>query len=152
LLVGIGGIVGVMLWTTFALAQSSPEIEQLQEKIRVMEAQAILRDLGFDPGPVDGKLGPKTKEALRRFQAAQGLPITGDLDGTTQKALEAQKPKIAQKKWEELKQTNPEEYRQSIVLAQIILGRFGYGTGPFDGELNEKTQNESLSTWQELVL
>jgi hypothetical protein len=32
------------------------------EKIR--QEQLRLRDAGFDPGPIDGLLGPKTKEAV----------------------------------------------------------------------------------------
>jgi hypothetical protein len=30
--------------------------------------QARLRNLGYDPGPVDGKVGPRTKSAIRAFQ------------------------------------------------------------------------------------
>jgi len=34
----------------------------------VMVGQQRLKDLGFDPGPIDGILGPKTKSAFQRFQ------------------------------------------------------------------------------------
>src|SRR5262245_59837744 len=36
------------------------------EKIR--QKQVRLRDAGFDPGPIDGILGPKTKVAIQRYQ------------------------------------------------------------------------------------
>lgn len=36
------------------------------EKIR--QEQLRLRDAGFDPGPIDGILGPKTKSARQRYQ------------------------------------------------------------------------------------
>lgn len=41
------------------------------------EIQAALADLGFDPGPVDGKFGPQTRRAIRAFQAQAGLPVNG---------------------------------------------------------------------------
>jgi Putative peptidoglycan binding domain len=56
-----------------------------QDMIR--QAQIALRDAGFEPGQIDGMMGPKTQSALRQFQAAQGLPQTGRLDATTQKEL-----------------------------------------------------------------
>ena len=39
--------------------------------------QRHLTDLGFDPGPADGRLGPLTRGAIRRFQEDQGLGATG---------------------------------------------------------------------------
>jgi hypothetical protein len=52
-------------------------------------AQARLSNLGYGPGKVDGELGPKSAEAIKAFQAANGLEITGELDqATRQKLLE----------------------------------------------------------------
>ena len=39
--------------------------------------QQALKDRGYDPGPVDGIIGAGTKAALRRWQAANGLPADG---------------------------------------------------------------------------
>lgn len=39
--------------------------------------QRHLRDLGYDPGPVDGLIGPRTRGAIRRFQRDQGSDSTG---------------------------------------------------------------------------
>lgn len=36
--------------------------------------QLDLKRLGYDPGPIDGLLGPKTKAAIAKFEGAQGLP------------------------------------------------------------------------------
>jgi hypothetical protein len=50
-------------------------------------AQGRLRGLGFYFGEIDGKIGPKTKAAIRRFQAANSLSVTGELDDATASAL-----------------------------------------------------------------
>jgi len=50
-------------------------------------AQEALKTKGFDPGPVDGKLGPRTADALRDFQKQEGLQQTGRLDGETRTKL-----------------------------------------------------------------
>jgi S1-C subfamily serine protease len=39
--------------------------------------QADLAELGYDPGPVDGVLGRRTRAAIRAFQADVGLPVDG---------------------------------------------------------------------------
>jgi peptidoglycan hydrolase-like protein with peptidoglycan-binding domain len=41
------------------------------EKIR--QDQLRLKDAGFDPGPTDGILGPKTKAAMQRYQKSLAL-------------------------------------------------------------------------------
>lgn len=57
---------------------------------RVQQAQARLKASGFDPGPPDGTLGPKTRDALRRYQRTKGLQATGELDAQTLDALHLQ--------------------------------------------------------------
>ena len=39
--------------------------------------QAALKRAGFDPGPVDGKMGAKTLKALEDFQRQNGLKVDG---------------------------------------------------------------------------
>lgn len=41
--------------------------------------QEALTAHGYDPGPVDGAIGPKTREAIRAYQAANGLSQTGEV-------------------------------------------------------------------------
>jgi TonB family protein len=51
------------------------------------QVQERLHHAGLNPGPADGIPGPQTIAALQQFQKAQGLPVTGVLDHTTQHAL-----------------------------------------------------------------
>lgn len=43
----------------------------------ILELQRALQSKGFDPGPVDGIAGPKTRSAVRAFQAKHGLEPDG---------------------------------------------------------------------------
>ena len=53
----------------------------------LMQAQVVLDRLGFTPGVIDGKMGMSTVNAIRGFQEARGLSVTGELDQATQQAL-----------------------------------------------------------------
>lgn len=53
----------------------------------VSGAQQRLNNLGYAAGPEDGTLGPRTSSAIRRFQAANALSITGLLDERTLTSL-----------------------------------------------------------------
>ena len=52
-----------------------------------MQVQRRLKELGHDPGPIDGRLGPQTQAALKAFQADYGLAATGEIDTETRAAL-----------------------------------------------------------------
>jgi hypothetical protein len=56
----------------------TPHVRQLQERLKAV---------GFNPGSIDGFLGSQTKTALRQYQAAHGLPLTGEPDEATLTAL-----------------------------------------------------------------
>ena len=51
------------------------------------EVQEALKAKGNDPGPIDGKMGPKTRAALKAFQETNGLKATGQLDNETAEKL-----------------------------------------------------------------
>lgn len=41
------------------------------------EIQAALKKAGFDPGAIDGKMGPRTHQAIKEFQRTKGLTTDG---------------------------------------------------------------------------
>jgi peptidoglycan hydrolase-like protein with peptidoglycan-binding domain len=53
----------------------------------VADLQRALRDNGFNPGPIDGQMGPRTDHAIRRFQASRGLQVDGAAGRRTLAAL-----------------------------------------------------------------
>jgi hypothetical protein len=58
-----------------------------QGMANVKQAQEALKSAGHDPGPIDGKMGPQTRQALKAFQSSNGLKETGSLDAETSKKL-----------------------------------------------------------------
>ncbi len=60
--------------------------------------QSRLNQMGFHAGRVDGVVGPRTMEAIERFQMNQGLPVTGVIDRKTKEVLDrTQLPKAKMK-------------------------------------------------------
>ena len=59
---------------THVSAQAAADVER---------AQKALKQMGHDPGPVDGVMGAQTSAALKAYQKKQGLSVTGQLDAAT---------------------------------------------------------------------
>jgi len=47
---------------------------------QVKQVQAALNGAGYNAGPPDGALGPKSRAAIARYQADNALPATGSID------------------------------------------------------------------------
>ncbi len=43
----------------------------------VLAVQALLEESGYDPGPADGQLGPRTQSAIEAFQRDHAMPVNG---------------------------------------------------------------------------
>ena len=63
--------------------------KQANISMDVKKLQEGLQKLAYDPGPADGKLGSKTKAALRTFQQDNGLKADGKPGKATITKLEA---------------------------------------------------------------
>src|SRR6476469_10268004 len=83
-------------------------------------------------------------EAALAFDAGgTGQPVSAIdrvLNGETPSSITA--PDDEREITEQLEKlrANPKERRRLIVVAQMLLGRLGYGTGPFDGRFDDKTR------------
>jgi putative peptidoglycan binding protein len=68
----------------------STHLSQGASGSQVAQLQTMLKNAGFDPQagtPPDGKLGPKTEEAVKAFQKANGLQVDGIVGAKTKAAL-----------------------------------------------------------------
>lgn len=70
---------GVQEWKEVLCQQDVSDM-----KVKAIQT-ALIRE-GYDPGTPDNQMGPKTKEALVKFQQDKGLPV-GNLNMETLKAL-----------------------------------------------------------------
>ncbi len=69
-------------------SKSGREKGMTQDKDEAIKAvQQALKGKGYDPGPIDGLMGPNTTQALKSFQKAEGLKDTGRLDMDTRQKL-----------------------------------------------------------------
>ncbi len=66
---------------TYDLARPAPD--RPSRTGRVMATQQALKARGFNPGPIDGVMGPGTASALRDYQKSENIAITGQMDADT---------------------------------------------------------------------
>lgn len=92
-----------------------------------LHIQVILDKLGFAPGVLDGKGGQSLTAALKGFQEAQGLAVTGKPDAVTLKALS---------KWRAWRPT-----RTLVVSEEILRGPW---TFPFPKEPADQAKLPAL--------
>jgi len=60
---------------------------ETKSRPKVKDIQLALRNAGYNPGPVDGKIGAKTREAIRAFQRENGLSADGKVGKKTWELL-----------------------------------------------------------------
>jgi len=93
----------------------------------IRQAQEALKSKGYDPGPADGVLGPRTQAVLKEYQQAESLPVTSRLDQATSRKLGLQGDKRG---------AAPGRVRE----VQKALVETGYDPGPVDGRLGPRTK------------
>ena len=58
-------------------------VDQLLARDMIQQAQTHLKLAGFDPGRADGVFDGPTADAVRHYQAARGIPVSGLPDEPT---------------------------------------------------------------------
>lgn len=72
-----------------AAAETRPARRPQAVVLTAKEIQLALQRAGYYPGPVDGKIGAKTRTAIKTFQAANNLVADGVAGRKTMIALQA---------------------------------------------------------------
>jgi len=62
-------------------------VDQLLAQDMIQQAQTTLKLAGYNTGRTDGVFDAKTADAVRQYQAAQGIPVSGLLDEPTRRIL-----------------------------------------------------------------
>jgi len=113
----------------------------LQRGDDVLAVQETLTARGFDPGPLDSVYGSRTAAAVRRFQAAQGLPVTGVVAGNEYRRLGIECPSYPPEptpppgpdECRTLRVTTPYMRGEDVLAVQQALQEQGIDPGPIDG-------------------
>lgn len=63
------------------------EEDKAVAQLSIKQIQKALKNAGFYKGPIDGKAGRKTREAIKGFQKAKGLKADGLVGTKTSKEL-----------------------------------------------------------------
>ena len=88
-----GGLALAARWDQSLMARAEyyqshkPAVLITRYEERLSAVRVALRKRGYDAGPANAAMGPRTAEALRSFQRRQGLPVTGRADESTVTAL-----------------------------------------------------------------
>src|SRR3954469_5256416 len=101
---------------------------------QVRALQRRLHAASVDPGPVDGRFGPLTEAAVRRFQSARGLVVDGIVGPRTAPALRAPVP-LARGAG-----GNAPHGSSRVRALQRKLRALGAHPGPVDGRFGPQTE------------
>lgn len=121
----------------------------------IRETQKKLASLGYYKARVDGSPGSMTSAAIRRFQLAENLKVTGIINQQTLDALgvKASPPAPEYSKISALFEGGPLSGKESaaqvetIRQAQRFLAESGFYAGPHNG-LPSRTLTASIREWQ----
>ncbi|HEY5811823.1 MAG TPA: peptidoglycan-binding protein [Terrimicrobiaceae bacterium] len=129
----------------------------------VLAVQTKLKQSGYYDGVIDGQMGSQTSAAIRRFQIAEKLKVTGELNQQTFHRLRIAVPKVRKPKPAPAApgyvtlatifrggpfiSIGPETQITVIRQAQKNLQLLGYYHGPINGLPSPALVN-SLKAWQ----
>jgi peptidoglycan hydrolase-like protein with peptidoglycan-binding domain len=117
-------------------SSKAPTPNKNLSKEQVQLVQELLKASGYDPGPIDGILGPKTRLALQTFKS--GCTTLEDLLGISGKQVSKQTGETQTSKVSIPANKNPD--KEEVRALQERLKASGFYPGPIDGIFGAKTR------------
>ena len=126
-------------------ASAAAPAEQTQGSAARVEQQLFV--LGYQSDTFDGAEDDETRGALRSFQTANGLPVTGEIDEKTVEVLDSGTAVSCQSylvslsnAYSELPITQLGSANDTVGMVQRALRSLGYFEGASDGVFGEETR------------
>ena len=113
-----------------------------------LDIQQFLSNNGFNPGPIDGQSGPKTKNAIISFQKENGLLADGIAGNKTKAAMRAYTGCKSVNFC--VARDNSSAKLDSIADVQTYLANNGFNPGIIDGKMGSYTR-EAIKAFQRKV-
>ena len=113
-----------------------------------LDIQRFLADNGYNPGPIDGVSGAKTKAAIKAFQSKNGLLSDGVVGNRTKSAMRAYTGCEAENTCQARNNTGAK--LDSVEDIQTYLSNNGFNPGIIDGEMGSYTR-EAIKAFQRKV-
>ena len=113
-----------------------------------LDIQRFLSDNGFNPGPIDGVSGSKTKAAIKAFQTKNGLLSDGIVGSKTKAAMRSYTGCEAANTCKARDNTGAN--LDSVSDIQTYLSNNGFNPGIIDGKIGSYTR-EAIKAFQRKV-
>ena len=106
-------------------AGADPAVQKVQEQLKA---------LGVDPGPIDGRMGPKTVAGIKAFQQMAGITVDGKIGPNTTKALADGKNIIARS-----------QLTQSLTAIEALVTKYKISESVTEEDVLAMTESEARS-------
>jgi peptidoglycan hydrolase-like protein with peptidoglycan-binding domain len=118
-------------------SSKAPSPNKNLSKVQIQLVQELLKASGYNPGPIDGIVGPKTRLAMQKFKS--GCATFEDFLGIPGKQLSQQTGETQTSKVSIPANASPD--KEQIRLLQERLKASGFYSGPIDGIFGAKTRS-----------
>jgi len=133
----IAALILLLALSVAALAPSAlAALQQGDENKYVLKVQKQLKSLGYFGGKCDGVFGADLKSAVKLFQEANGLKVTGEVGTDSRTLLDGGKA-LNRKEYDRRRALKLGDSGEAVKLLQKQLKNLGYYDGEIDGKYGD---------------